>query len=138
MAKRLNFASSDFSKSFERLLGSKRESNSDVHDTVAEIISDIRGRGDGALLALTARYDGYTVKSVAEHVAKLANGKINHIDNPRNEEEQHRYNLENNKFRKMGLELNTLQNNLVDEIQHVVNANLHRIDKTCINPTLFS
>jgi UDP-sulfoquinovose synthase len=75
-----------------------------------------------------------TVKSVAEHVAKLANGKINHIDNPRNEEEQHRYDLENNKFKKMGLTLNTLQNNLVDEIQHVVNTNLHRIDKACINP----
>ena len=75
-----------------------------------------------------------TVKSVAEHVAKLTAGKINHIHNPRNEEEQHRYSLENNKFKKLGLELNTLRNNLVDEIQDVVNANLHRIDKTCIDP----
>ncbi len=45
MAKRLNFASANFSESFERLLGSKRESDSDVHDTVAEIIADIRERG---------------------------------------------------------------------------------------------
>ena len=66
MAKRLNFASTDFSESFERLLGSKRESDSDVHDTVAEIIADIRERGDDALLAFTSRYDGLAVGSVAE------------------------------------------------------------------------
>ena len=66
MAKRLNFASANFSESFERLLGSKRESDSDVHDTVAEIIADIRERGDDALLAFTSRYDGLVVGSVAE------------------------------------------------------------------------
>ena len=66
MAKRLNFASADFSESFERLLLRKREADSDVHDTVAEIIADIRGRGDQALLAFTAKYDGLAVGSVAE------------------------------------------------------------------------
>ena len=66
MAKRLNFASADFSESFERLLSSKRESDSDVHDTVAEIIADIRERGDDALLAFTSRYDGLEVGCVAE------------------------------------------------------------------------
>ena len=66
MVKRLNFASADFSESFERLLGSKRESDSDVHDTVAEIIADIREHGDDALLAFTSRYDGLAVGSVAE------------------------------------------------------------------------
>ena len=66
MAKRLNFASADFLDAFERLLGSKREADSDVHDAVAGIIADIRGRGDDALLALTAKYDGLAVGSVAE------------------------------------------------------------------------
>jgi len=66
MAKRLNFASADFSESFERLLGSKREADSDLHDAVAKIIADIRGRGDEALLAFTAKYDGLAVGSVAE------------------------------------------------------------------------
>ena len=66
MAKRLDFDSANFSESLERLLGSKRESNSDVDDAVAEIIADIRERGDEALLAFTARYDGFTVGSVAE------------------------------------------------------------------------
>ena len=66
MAKRLNFASADFLDAFERLLGSKREADSNVHDAVAGIIADIRGRGDDALLALTAKYDGLAVGSVAE------------------------------------------------------------------------
>lgn len=66
MAKRLNFASADFLDAFERLLGSKREVDSDVHDAVAGIIADIRGRGDDALLAFTAKYDGLAVGSVAE------------------------------------------------------------------------
>jgi len=66
MAKRLNFASADFLDAFERLLGSKREADSDIHDAVAGIIADIRGRGDDALLAFTAKYDGLAVGSVAE------------------------------------------------------------------------
>jgi histidinol dehydrogenase len=66
MAKRLNFASADFLDAFERLLGSKREADGDVHDAVAGIIADIRGRGDVALLAFTAKYDGLAVGSVAE------------------------------------------------------------------------
>ena len=66
MAKRLNFASADFLDAFERLLGSKREADSDVHDSVAGIIADIRGRGDDALRAFTAKYDGLAVGSVAE------------------------------------------------------------------------
>ena len=66
MAKRLNFASADFLDVFERLLGSKREADSNVHDAVAGIIADIRGRGDDALLAFTAKYDGLAVGSVAE------------------------------------------------------------------------
>ena len=66
MAKRLNFASADFLDAFERLLGSKREADSDVHDAVAGIMADIRGRGDDALLAFTAKYDCLAVGSVAE------------------------------------------------------------------------
>ena len=66
MATRLNFASVDFSELFERLIGRKRESGSDVRDAVAAIIADIRGHGDDALLALTAKYDGLAVGSVAE------------------------------------------------------------------------
>ncbi len=76
-----------------------------------------------------------TVKSVADHVAKLVHGSIKHVVNPRDEEEEHRYILENTKFKQLGLsQLNTLGDNLLDEIQNVVDKNLHRIDQTCIDP----
>ena len=42
-----------------------------VHDAVATIISDIRSRGDAALLELTAKFDNLN----AEHVADLAVNK---------------------------------------------------------------
>jgi len=76
-----------------------------------------------------------TVKSVADHVAKLMNGRIKHIINPRDEEEEHQYRLTSTKFNRLGMNrLNTLGDNLLDEIQNVVNKNLHRIDRTCIDP----
>lgn len=66
MAQRLNFNSADFAEKFERLLGNKREVESDVHGVAARIIADVRERGDEALLALTAEYDGLVVRSVDE------------------------------------------------------------------------
>ena len=66
MAQRLNFDSADFTEKLERLLGSKREVESDVHGIAASIIADVRERGDEALLALTAEYDGLVVRSVDE------------------------------------------------------------------------
>ena len=49
--------------------------------------------------------------------------------------DRHRYNLTSSKFEKLGLRgLNTLGDNLLDEIQNVVSKNLERIDKTTIEP----
>lgn len=76
-----------------------------------------------------------TVKSVADHVAKLMDAKIKQVINPRDEEEEHRYNLESSKFRALGMkELVTLGDHLLDEIQNVVSTNLSRIDQSCIAP----
>jgi len=76
-----------------------------------------------------------TVKSVADQVAQLLNAQIKHIPNPREEDEDHRYSLESTKFMKLGMKhLNTLDDNLLDEIQDVVNKYLHRLDRTCIEP----
>ena len=66
MAKRLNFQSANFTKDFEALLHSKRESSSDVHDAVSLIINDIRDRGDVALLALTSKFDNLNREKVSD------------------------------------------------------------------------
>jgi len=54
----LNTQDPDFEDSFEKLLSLKREDAPDVNETVAKIISDVRSRGDEALIELTARFDG--------------------------------------------------------------------------------
>jgi len=47
----------DFENRFAALLSMKREDSPDVDAVVAEIIADVRARGDAAVLALTARFD---------------------------------------------------------------------------------
>ncbi|MFP4328957.1 MAG: histidinol dehydrogenase [Paracoccaceae bacterium] len=57
MPQYLNTADPDFETSFTALLGAKREDSPDVDAVVADIIADIRARGDAALIELTARFD---------------------------------------------------------------------------------
>ncbi|MFA5580359.1 MAG: histidinol dehydrogenase, partial [Paracoccaceae bacterium] len=47
----------DFDARFTALLRMKREDAPDVDQAVADIIADVRARGDGALIDLTARFD---------------------------------------------------------------------------------
>lgn len=53
----LNSSDPDFETAFSALLTAKREDSPDVDDTVAAIISDVRTRGDAAVLELTAKFD---------------------------------------------------------------------------------
>ena len=66
MAVRLDNRQEDFEPAFAALLASKREATVDVATTVADILADVKSRGDAALLALTARFDEMSVDSVAE------------------------------------------------------------------------
>ena len=66
MANRLEFQSPNFATEFDSLLASKREAESDVHDAVAAIIGDVRGKGDVALLSLTAKFDNLDVANVSD------------------------------------------------------------------------
>lgn len=54
----LTTADPDFEARFAAILSAKREDSSDVGDVVADIIGDVRQRGDAALIDLTARFDG--------------------------------------------------------------------------------
>ncbi len=47
----------DFEARFTALLGAKREDSPDVDHIVADIIADVRTRGDAAVLELTAKFD---------------------------------------------------------------------------------
>ncbi len=53
----LNTQDADFDTGFATLLGAKREDSPDVDAIVADIIADVRARGDVAVLELTAKFD---------------------------------------------------------------------------------
>lgn len=53
----LDHADADFEARFDALLNAKREDSPDVDAVVADIIADVRARGDAAVIALTERFD---------------------------------------------------------------------------------
>ena len=55
----LNTQDADFAASFEAVLNAKREDSPDVDAVVADIIADVRARGDAALVELTAKFDRF-------------------------------------------------------------------------------
>ena len=57
----LDATTPDFEEQFAALLGAKREDSPDVDAAVAEIIADVRVRGDAAVIELTERFDRLTL-----------------------------------------------------------------------------
>ncbi|WP_341860904.1 histidinol dehydrogenase [Gymnodinialimonas sp. 57CJ19] len=57
----LNTKDADFEARFAALLDMKREDAPDVDAIVADIIADVRARGDAAVLELTAKFDRLTL-----------------------------------------------------------------------------
>ncbi|MEQ8440444.1 MAG: histidinol dehydrogenase [Alphaproteobacteria bacterium] len=54
---RLDVRQPDFAARFDALLGAKREMDEDVDRTVADILADVRARGDAAVVDYTNRFD---------------------------------------------------------------------------------
>jgi histidinol dehydrogenase len=57
MSMALDMQSPDFERRFASLVAAKRETSADVDITVADIIDDVRRRGDAALAELSLRFD---------------------------------------------------------------------------------
>ena len=53
----LDASDRDFETAFAALLGAKREDSPDVDAIVADIIADVRARGDAAVIELTSKFD---------------------------------------------------------------------------------
>ena len=73
----LDTSAADFEAQFAALLSAKREDSPDVDAVVADIIADVRARGDAAVLELTAKFDRVTLtpetmRMTAEEVAEAA------------------------------------------------------------------
>ena len=64
--RRLGTDDAGFETAFQRLLHWSAETDAAIEGRVAQIIDDVRARGDAAVLELTARYDGVQAVSMAE------------------------------------------------------------------------
>jgi histidinol dehydrogenase len=58
-------ASADFEAEFQRVLHWSAETDAAIEQRVAQIIADVRARGDAAVLELTARFDGLQPTAMA-------------------------------------------------------------------------
>jgi len=81
MAQVLDSRDCDFAQRFAALLAAGREASADVGQAVADILADVRARGDAALIELTSRFDrldltpatlAFTPGEIAAEVAKVA------------------------------------------------------------------
>jgi histidinol dehydrogenase len=77
----LSTADVGFEAAFASLLGQKREEAEDVDQAVAQIIADVRARGDAAVIDLTHRFDRLTLtpdtlafssQEIAAEIAKVS------------------------------------------------------------------
>ncbi|GAA6159573.1 histidinol dehydrogenase [Ruegeria sp. HU-ET01832] len=77
----LDTTSPEFELAFQALLSAKREDSPDVDATVAEIIEDVRSRGDAAVIELTAKFDrleltpdtlAFSAEEIAAAVAQVS------------------------------------------------------------------
>ena len=64
--RRLATHDADFESRFEALLHWSSDTDAAIEQRVADIIADVRARGDAAVLDATARFDGLTAKSVSD------------------------------------------------------------------------
>ena len=81
----LDSTEAGFEAAFQTLLAAKREDSPDVDAVVAEIIADVRARGDAALIDFTARFDRTTLtpgtlrisaEEVAEAIANVPKAQL--------------------------------------------------------------
>ena len=63
---RLSSNSAQFEADFQAKLHWSAETDAGIEQRVAEILDDVRARGDAAVLAYTARFDGLQVQTMAE------------------------------------------------------------------------
>lgn len=63
--RRLDTTAADFEAEFQRVLHWSAETDAAIETRVAEILADVRARGDAAVLEYTARFDGLDAASMA-------------------------------------------------------------------------
>ena len=72
---RLSATDPDFAKSLDHLLSWDEEADHKLHETVRQILADVRQRGDAAVLEYTNRFDRLNVQSASAFEPSVSNFK---------------------------------------------------------------
>ena len=64
--RRLDSAAADFSQTLNALLAFESATDQRIEQAVAEILADVRQRGDEAVLSCTRRFDGVEAAAMSE------------------------------------------------------------------------
>lgn len=105
-----------------------------ITDTVRCIqiaIENPPARGDRVEIFNQAT-ETHTLIDLARQVSEMTGAEIRHYDNPRNEQPQNRLEVENRKFRALGLEPTTLAGGLMREVIEIAEAYKDRCDMSKI------
>ncbi|MGI9403298.1 MAG: histidinol dehydrogenase [Hyphomicrobium sp.] len=70
MPKRLRTADAGFERAFKAFLAEKRETSADVEAAAAQIVADVKARGDAALIDLSRKFDHIDLEKVGLRVSK--------------------------------------------------------------------
>jgi UDP-sulfoquinovose synthase len=76
----------------------------------------------------------YQIRDIAKLVASKTGAEIKHIKNPRVENEDVKYQVDNRTLLNLGLEPTIISDNLMEEVLDVVKRYQHRCDKAVILP----
>ena len=76
----------------------------------------------------------FQIRDIASLVAKKTNNEIKHVPNPRVENEEVKYEVDNTTFLSLGLKPTLFGDNLMDEVMEVVQKYEHRCNHDLIMP----
>lgn len=113
-----------------------------IRDTIAcvELAIDNPGK-PGEFRVLNQFTEQFSVSDLAEKVVRTGERnnikvKLNTLDNPRIEQEEHYYNPKHQKLIDLGLTPNFLSDKLLDEMFNDVLSNVHKVNKEVFTPKI--
>jgi UDP-sulfoquinovose synthase len=111
----------------------------DIRDTVECIRLAVENPADrGEFRVFNQMTESMSVKQIAETVAECFPGdvRIDHLDNPRVEREQHYYNVTYTRLLDLGLEPHLLSDTLITSLFEVAKRYAHRVRLESMRPTV--
>ena len=111
----------------------------DIRDTVECIRLAAENPADrGEFRVFNQMTESHRIRDLAKTVADAFPGdvKVDHLDNPRVEEDEHYYNVVHTQLEELGLEPHLLSTTLIESLFEIVSEHAHRVDLEAMRPSV--